>query len=305
MSVSPPADEIAAELCRTRAERQMRGERTRVSDDAGALAVWLAGRAASVGVTSSDERAPGDPDYVCEPCVRGDGGTCDTPGCSRWGLKASDPVPSSDEPEGAKHSALIAIDGMADPYVRAAVAQALGGLLKKIPGLARGFSVGTNEAGATVSFRTLPAPVGDAEPVAWKITGGTSIPDPSWTEDALWAADCDMGGCTVTAFGRLPVSSQDAGAGWAFCDRCGGKLGDSAHGTLECYGCDREKRAVDLVLPAEGARRTDLIEAATRAVSDQVWECVPDRDRFAIQERAVRAYDALRAAAGKAGSDDA
>lgn len=269
---------------------------------------------APVGVTSSDERLSFDDDVEAV--------------ANRIGLSlgqraaVSDlvtdvvdrvlalPVPSSDEPEGEWR-----VTAIRDVIVEC------GG--PDIVGNARAVAYAIHRRLAALA----PVSVGDAEPVAWEIVWQDDIDPPvrEVTLDADRAGVAAQWGKKTIALYRLPVSSQDAG--WQAAD-----LSDAEHRAidevLDAAGvrqlndenvpiggalrvgalaedrdmwrgmAESQERAVDLVLPAEGERRGELIEVIAKAMSEVGGVQLPC-DHAGV-------YDDLRtAAAGKAGSDDA
>lgn len=204
----------------------------------------LAVEPVSVGVASSDERAS----KACPRCG-GDLGTLVYANAERdWCSTGCGWVASGDEPEG---------DDAAEALRRAVLS-----VTSFVPD-ASAVIAALKSDGWSVS--RSPVPVGDAEPVAWRIK--------EWRTDDEWYVsdrreDRDEAvrlGWSVVPLG--PVSSQDAGD------------------------------LVDLVLPAEGARHTEQVELVAQAIRIG--------SRAAAGDVAESVLATLRAAAGKAGSDDA
>lgn len=275
-----------------------------VAEQEGGVPVGLYRHAAPVGVTSSDERADckgkghdvGDPSAACATCHG---------------------APSSDEPEGDERHKLAAL------LVRWGLCEA------------------DSYQAADDILATRPVPVGDAEPVAWLLNNADGSPS-EVTNDLRRVGNARLfpQSWTITPLYALPVSSQDAGARaeewhdyepsalavervakllheqeanakpWDDCveatrdyqrERARGILtAGYLAGEWQKYPGPALSNAVDLVLPAEGERRAaalDRMEAAYRAAAPSAW--------IVSREGLWAAFDALRAAAGKAGSDDA
>lgn len=259
-------------------------------------AAALSAAPSSVGVTSSDERAATGP-LPAPATIAYDGP-----------LNA---VPSSDEPEGddawERVETVLLGWGLDEADVEPAVAD-----IRKL-------------------LAAAPVSVGDAEPVAHIWWGPTSVEDRVYRpgnpvhEDAipvfrLPVSSQDAGGARLAAIGReaeaflrerlgldptsdVPPSwwrpagdapgdeADEEGSTRRVLDRLFEDL-DAAYGQLG----DVESRAVDLVLPAEGERRDELIRLMIAKTLSETR----------IEDALISGYDVLReAAAGKAGSDDA
>lgn len=228
----------------------------------------------SVGVTSSDERAADDAAKALSRAtlavtwfVPSSGKVLAELAADGWVLSRL-PVPSSDEPEGDERARIV----------REARARCEG-ISSHDPDLQ--FYDAICEV-----LAARPVPVGDAEPVAPLTLHEIAA---VILEDRLRGGDHATNARAVHALllYRLPVSSQDAGT----------LRLRQALATSERIRLAEAMDRVNAVLPAEGELRAEMVEI--------IHSALVKAGSSLYAGDADLAFDALRAAAGKAGSDDA